>query len=133
MPLLASKAHQFGRVGKATGWTDDRCLTARGVAAQTEHVLNTACLETIKNALDFVPIMADTGEMRHRFESIIALDSGDKFNRLVTGAASRPVGDRDKVRMKSTQSQDSFHQSLFTRFALRGEELKREHRIIGRE
>src|SRR5438128_46075 len=68
--------------------------------------------------------MTDAGEMGHRAQSKLALNSSDQINRLSPGAAAGAVGNRDIGRLQRVQVANGAIKLGEARFVFGWEELE---------
>src|SRR6202035_3389507 len=107
-------------------------LTARWVAPEREYVLDPRLLDPVENRPELVPGRTDAAEVRHRLDPQVVLDPLRELNRPIAGRAACAVGDRSEIRLERAQVLERAAQVLPPLVGLRGEELKREDRLVGR-
>ena len=85
----------------------------------------------LQHAVDVLERLADTGEMRHRFETELLLDLQRHFERPRPGAAAGAVGAGGERRSQLVQARECVQQIRHCLVVLRGEELEGDRGLCG--
>src|SRR6266571_2972299 len=123
---LAHQLHQLVRVAEAALDGDEARLPPRGIAAQGEHVVDALGHDGFDGGFQLVARRAGAGDVRHRLDLQLALDSGHHLQRAAAGRPSRSPGDAHESGRERVKLADGLEQRLHPRVGLRGEELKGE-------
>src|SRR5262249_42450166 len=129
MATLANEAHELGRIAEAVGRAHEAGLTLRWIAAQGQDVFDSAAVQVIEDRRDLVAIVADAGEVGHRFDAVVALDARDDVDGLLPRTAAGTVSDRHEARLQRAQVGHGTHERLLAGRGFRRKELEREDRF----
>src|SRR5262245_53959803 len=133
MATLANEAHELGRIAEAVGRAHEAGLTLRWIAAQGQDVFDSAAVQAIEDRRDLVAVVADAGEVGHRFDAVVALDARDDVDGLLPRTAAGTVGDRHEARLQRAQVGHRAHERLLAGRRLGRKELEGEDRFLPAE
>ncbi len=128
---LAEERNQLGGVLEAAFGLCP-IFAGRRVTTQGEDVLDAAICRLVEDAADLCPRVFDAGEMRHRGEAKVVLDTLDDLECFLAGAAARAVSDGGVVRLGHHQRRESLaKKSRFALGSLERKKLERDRGLAG--
>lgn len=129
---LADETYEFvGELEPAFGFSEFACA-AGWVTAEGEDIMDSARAGVVEDGGDLVAGGIDTGQMRHRGEAEIFLDTIDDAEGFVAGCAAGAVGDGAEVRVDGHQGgQSFFEKSTLAVVGLGRKELEGHHGGLG--
>ena len=123
----ANVPDQLIRVFEPAVGLDEFARACRRVSPQREDVLDAELSRVLEHRGRLRDGRVDAGEVRHRGQPVLALDTVDDAERFFAGAAARAVGDRAEVRLQGAQLWDGcFEENSLALVRFRREKLERD-------
>ena len=101
--VLLDKGRQLVRIVKPILDRHKLVLALGRITAKGENIVNPAGLQPSEDGCDLISVRPDTCQVRHRFDTVVALNLRDEFDRTVPCASAGAVRDGDERRVQIAQ------------------------------
>ena len=128
---VPDEPHQLVRILESAVGLLKVAGAARRIAAQRQDVGDAERPRLLEDAGGVVPRRVDARHVRHRGQSVLALDAIDDRQRLFAGAAAGAVGDRAEIRRQPRERRNRLFEQRPLAFRRLGrKKLEGNHRLL---